>query len=83
MAVISLDGFVVDLEAEVDAERLERFAHYGTSKGAPIAVADASSYPERISHLILQGGNRKGRLLRSAESRRAHPCDRISAMATP
>lgn len=71
VADFSLDRFVEDLEAVVDAERLERFALYGTSQGAPIAVAYASRHPERVSHLILQGGYRKGRLLRLAESERA------------
>lgn len=67
----SLDRFVEDLEAVVDAAGLERFALYGTSQGAPIAVAYAARHPERLSHLILQGGYTKGRLLRLAESERA------------
>lgn len=67
----SLDRFVEDLEVVVDAEGLNRFALYGTSQGAPIAVAYASRHPKRISHLILQGGYRKGRLLRMAKSERA------------
>lgn len=67
----SLDRFVEDLEAVVDAEGLKRFALYGTSQGAPIAVAYAACHPERVSHLILQGGYTKGRLVRLAESERA------------
>lgn len=68
---LSLDRLVDDLEAVVDAAGLDRFALYGTSQGAPIAVAFAHRHPGRISHLVLQGGFEKGRLLRAAASERA------------
>jgi pimeloyl-ACP methyl ester carboxylesterase/DNA-binding winged helix-turn-helix (wHTH) protein len=67
----SLDRFVEDLESVVDAAGLDRFALYGASQGAPIAIAYAHRHPERISHLILHGGYERGRLLRAAESERA------------
>jgi len=67
---LSLTAFVEDLEAVVAAAGLERFALYGTSQGAPIAVAYAVRHPERVSHLILHGGYVRGRLRRgSAEER--------------
>jgi pimeloyl-ACP methyl ester carboxylesterase/DNA-binding winged helix-turn-helix (wHTH) protein len=71
IAGLSLDCFVDDLEAVVDAAGLDRFALYGTSQGAPIAVAFAHRYPDRVSHLVLHGGFEKGRLIRTAESERA------------
>ena len=66
----SLDAFVDDLEAVVDAAKLDRFTLYGTSQGAPIAVAYAVRHPERVSHLILHGGYVRGRTLRASEAER-------------
>jgi len=63
----TLDRFVEDLAAVVDAAGLERFALYGSSQGAPIAIAYAARNPGRVSHLVLQGGYEKGRLVRDAE----------------
>ncbi|BBK37883.1 transcriptional regulator [Allostella sp. ATCC 35155] len=68
---LSLDRFVDDLEAVVDAAGLGRFALYGTSQGVPIAIAFACRHPDRVSRLVLHGGFEKGRLLRMAESERA------------
>lgn len=66
----SLDRCVEDLEAVVDAAGLERFALYGTSQGAPISIAYAVRHAARVTHLILQGGYVRGRLIRgSAEER--------------
>jgi len=70
IADFSLDRFVEDMEAAVDAAGLDRFALYGTSQGAPIAVAYAHRHPDRVSHLILHGGFEKGRLLRPSERER-------------
>lgn len=67
---LSLDQFVDDLTAVVDAARLERFALYGSSQGAPIAVAYARRFPERVSHLVLHGGFVEGRLIRMREGER-------------
>lgn len=69
VADFSLDRFVDDLEAVVEAAGLDRFALYGMSQGAPIAIAYICRHPERVSHLILQGGYEKGRLVRSASDR--------------
>ncbi len=62
----SLEAFVGDLEAVVEAAGLDRFALYGTSQGAPIAVAYAVRHPQRVGHLILHGGFLRGRLLRES-----------------
>jgi DNA-binding winged helix-turn-helix (wHTH) protein len=67
----SLECFVDDLAAVVDAAALKCFALYGTSQGAAVAVAYACRFPERVSHLILQGGYEAGRLLRSSAGERS------------
>ncbi len=54
-AEFSLDAFVRDLEAVVDATDLDRFALIGSSKGGPTSIAYAARHPERVSHLILYG----------------------------
>ena len=66
----SLDRFVEDLEAVADAAGLDKFALYGSSQGAPVAIAYACRRPERVSHLILHGGYLKGRLVRDLQSDR-------------
>jgi pimeloyl-ACP methyl ester carboxylesterase len=61
----SLDAWVRDLEAVVDALRLERFPIVGISQGGPIAIAYAVRHPERVSHLILHGSYSRGRSRRN------------------
>lgn len=63
----TLDSFVEDLAGVVDAAGLDQFALYGSSQGVPIAVAYAARNQHRVSHLILQGGYEKGRLVRETE----------------
>jgi len=58
---LSVDVWVSDLEAVVDAVGLERFALLGVSQGAAIAVAYAARYPDRVSDLVLYGGYARGR----------------------
>lgn len=65
----SIDAWVEDLEAVVDAARLEQFSLLGLSNGAAIAVAYAARHPERVSHLVLCGGFARGRLRRDPSSR--------------
>jgi pimeloyl-ACP methyl ester carboxylesterase/DNA-binding winged helix-turn-helix (wHTH) protein len=67
----SLERFVEDLAAVVDAAGLDRFPLYATSQGVPIAIGYAARHPDRVTRLILHGGYEKGRLLRMAESERA------------
>ena len=59
-ADFSLDAWVEDLEAVVDAARVNRFALLGMSQGAAVAIAYAVRHPERISHLVLFGGYLQG-----------------------
>lgn len=65
---LTLDSFVNDLEAVVDAAGLDTFALYGLSQGAPVGVAFAARHPDRVSALILHGGFVRGRMRREAES---------------
>lgn len=56
----SFEAFVHDLETVVDALGLSRFALFGISQGAPIAIAYAVRHPERVSRLMLCGGFAQG-----------------------
>ena len=53
---VSLDAWVLDLEAVVDALGLESFCLYGVSMGAPIAVRYAARHPERVRRMVLLNG---------------------------
>ena len=61
----SLDAWVRDLEAVVDAAGLERFPLLGISQGGPVAIAYAVRNPERVSHLVLLGSFAQGRRKRA------------------
>jgi pimeloyl-ACP methyl ester carboxylesterase/DNA-binding SARP family transcriptional activator len=56
----SVDAFVRDLEAVVDALGFDRFALIGSSKGGATAMAYAARHPDRVSHLILCGAYAQG-----------------------
>ncbi|HEX2176250.1 MAG TPA: alpha/beta fold hydrolase [Nocardioidaceae bacterium] len=66
---VSLDAWVEDLEAVVDAVGLERFPLLGISQGGPIAVTYAARHPERVSALVLCGAYARGRGRRSPARR--------------
>src|SRR5271155_2206774 len=53
---VSLETFVSDLEAVVDASGVERFALLGISQGCAVSIAYAVRHPERVTHLPLYGG---------------------------
>ncbi len=61
----SIDVWVSDLEAVVDAAGLERFALLGCSQGAAISLAYAARHPERVSCLVFLGGYCRGALHRN------------------
>ena len=63
---ISFATFEHDLEAVVDALQLQRYALLGISQGAPIAIAHAVRYPERVCKLVLNGGFALGSSKRSS-----------------
>lgn len=66
----SLEAFVADLKAVVDAAGLDKFAILATSQGGPVSVAFAAQYPERVTHLVLHGSFAKGRLVRDGGAER-------------
>lgn len=51
----SLEHWVQDLEAVVEASGVHRFPLLGISQGGPVAITYATRHPERVSHLILYG----------------------------
>jgi pimeloyl-ACP methyl ester carboxylesterase len=63
----TLDTYVGDLAAVVDAARLERFALFGLAGGSPTAIEYAVRYPERVTHLVLYGAFARGRYKRGAD----------------
>jgi len=64
-APLSLDAWVSDLEAVIDAAGLERFALLGCSQGAAVSIAYAVRHPQRVSALVLLGGYARGALQRN------------------
>jgi pimeloyl-ACP methyl ester carboxylesterase len=60
---ITHDIWVSDLETVVEASGADRFALFGASASASVAIAYAARHPERISALVLYGGYARGRLL--------------------
>lgn len=63
-APLSIDAWVADLEAVVDAAGLERFALFGCSQGGAVSVAYAARHPERVSSIVILGGYARGLMRR-------------------
>lgn len=62
---VNFESWLKQLELVVNAAGLEKFALFGPSQGAAIAIAYAVKHPERVSHLILYGGYAEGALARN------------------
>jgi pimeloyl-ACP methyl ester carboxylesterase/DNA-binding CsgD family transcriptional regulator len=60
----SLEAWIEDLEAVVEAQGLKKFQLFGMSQGGAIAISYAARHPERVSHLVLFGAYAKGMLRR-------------------
>ena len=73
----SLDAWVADLEAVVDAAGVERLALLGLSQGAQIAIAYAVRHPERVSHLVVCGGYLGGDEPTAADRERGEALDSL------
>ena len=59
---VSIRAWLADLEAVVDAARVERFALLGMSQAGAVAVEFAARHPDRISRLVLYGAYGRGSL---------------------
>jgi pimeloyl-ACP methyl ester carboxylesterase/DNA-binding CsgD family transcriptional regulator len=57
---LTLDDHVADLEAVIDAVRLDKFPLLGISQGGAVAIEYALRHPERVSQLILVGAFARG-----------------------
>jgi pimeloyl-ACP methyl ester carboxylesterase len=66
---MALADWLADLEAVVDAARIDRFSLLGISQGAPIAIAYAVKHPDRVDKLVLYGGFARGRQHRGDAAR--------------
>ena len=69
----TLESYVGDLGAVVDAAGLERFALLGLSGGGATAIEYAVRNPERVSHLVLYGSYVRGRILRGDDAAEQAP----------
>jgi pimeloyl-ACP methyl ester carboxylesterase len=58
---MEVGDWVADLEAVVDAAKLDRFSLLGISQGAAVAIAYAVKHPDRVDRLVLYGGYARGR----------------------
>jgi pimeloyl-ACP methyl ester carboxylesterase/DNA-binding CsgD family transcriptional regulator len=58
----SFKSYIEDMEAVAEASGLERFILFGMSNGAHTAATFAARHPERVSHLVLQACQSRGRL---------------------
>ena len=72
---MSLEAWVGDLEAVVEAAGVDRFALLGVSQGGPVAIEYAVRHPERVSHLVLYGSYARGRLRRDPSRQNAEEAE--------
>jgi DNA-binding NarL/FixJ family response regulator len=61
---MSFEIWLKDLETVADAAGLVRFPMLAISQGVSLAITYAARHPERVSHLVLQGGYARGRRMR-------------------
>ena len=76
----SLEAWISDLKAVVDAIGLQRFPLIGLCQGGVVAVAFAGRYPERISRLILYDSYLSGAYAEGADQRVQKQADTLSEM---
>lgn len=58
--MLSLEGWVRDLEAVVDVLELAHFPLLGFCQGAAVAITYAARHPDRVDRLVLYGGYTQG-----------------------
>ena len=64
----TLESYIADLAAVVDAAGLERFDLLALSGGGPTAIEYAARHPERVGRLVLYGTWARGRNVRGEEA---------------
>ena len=64
---IIFDRMVDDMECVIDQYNYDKVAILGMSQGASVAIAYANRHPEKVSHLVLNGGYARGRRCRGNE----------------
>jgi class 3 adenylate cyclase/pimeloyl-ACP methyl ester carboxylesterase len=68
---ITFDKMVDNMERVIDQYDYEKVAIAGLSQGASVAIAYINRHPEKVSHLILNGGYARGRRCRGSEKDKA------------
>jgi len=66
---LTLDAWVEDLEAVVDALGAQMVALVAFSHAAAVAIRYATRHPERVSHLAIYGGCARGLLKRTQDEK--------------
>ena len=61
----SLECLVADLEAVVDAAKIDRFSLLGISQGGAVSMAYAARHPERVESVVLLGAFARGPMRRA------------------
>jgi DNA-binding winged helix-turn-helix (wHTH) protein/pimeloyl-ACP methyl ester carboxylesterase len=66
VADVSFEALTHDLDSVVDHLGLQSYALFGLSQAAPVTIAHAARYPERVSKIVLAGGYALGRYKRAS-----------------
>ncbi len=62
---VSLDRWLADLEAVVDAAGLDQFALFGGGQGSMTSIAYAVRHPRRVTRLVVYSGYARGLMRRN------------------
>ena len=68
---ISFEKMVDDMECVIDQYDYEQVAILGMSQGASVAIAYITRRPDKVSHLVLNGGYARGRRRRGSAKDKA------------
>jgi len=76
----SLDAWVADLEAVIDAVGLRRFPLFGLCQGGVVAIAYAARHPDRVSRLALYSAYPHGAYVDGVAEKLAKQAQTLSQM---
>lgn len=71
----SMNAWIRDLVAVVEAAGMNRFALPGISQGASVSVAYAAKHPDKVNRLVLYGAYARGRYNRDLTARQKLEAD--------